>query len=521
MLTWQQAKGKFKAIHNPLAAARPNVPQPLVEPTESTSIPSSPADPSLFDPSIDPTTMAPTTLVLALRKQRREAKRLYRSEDRRSTMRASTLRTEAQLEERQRQEKDNPNRKGRRAQHEAGEVRMIRKMTQDELIAAALEEEERNKEDLRAWVRREEEKKELRRVGRKRVRGPRWTWISRTVGRLVEVVGEDGADKQKTVEVEVPSTALDAGRRNDNSAALDSVSGEAAASACIPASGAAMGSVITDDVPPIRNRPPILTETGALQGDVILPVTRAQGTSVSQLTAASTEEPLASSSTRPNLLTIPIIPQSALPLPKPTPELISGRYTRNYLILSQISGGLPAELAIVLGDHVNWDEVQFIPGRNRPISTLLIPILLLPLMYLDRRPVLCPFTGLPAKYRHPATNIPYATIEGYRQIEALLANRYVWSEFAGCWLGGEEDLCADGAEEVEGWKEAVSGGWIGGRQIRERKERIAEQEISDEADVERWPGKRRRTGRGTPGVEQGLVVPNKATAKGRGKIKGA
>ena len=38
----------------------------------------------------------------------------------------------------------------------------MRNYTQDELIAAALEEEERNKDELQKWLRREEEKRELR-----------------------------------------------------------------------------------------------------------------------------------------------------------------------------------------------------------------------------------------------------------------------------------------------------------------------------------------------------------------------
>ena len=46
-------------------------------------------------------------------------------------------------------------------------------------------------------------------------------------------------------------------------------------------------------------------------------------------------------------------------------------YTRNYIILSQIPGGLPAELQIVLGSHVEWDKLKIIPSRNRPISVFL------------------------------------------------------------------------------------------------------------------------------------------------------
>ena len=185
----KKAKGKSKAIYNPLGAAKPpkkvQFPPEAIPAASSSSTPMGPSSPMA---SIDPATMAKSTYVLAMRAHRREQKRLSRSVALRSTLRASTLRTEDNILEKQKALKENPNRKGRRAQHETGEIRTVRKMTQDELIAAALEEEESNKEALRDWVRREEEKRELRRVGRKRVVGPRWTWVSRTVGKLVEEV---------------------------------------------------------------------------------------------------------------------------------------------------------------------------------------------------------------------------------------------------------------------------------------------------------------------------------------------
>jgi vacuolar protein sorting-associated protein 72 len=77
--------------------------------------------------------------------------------------------------------------------------------------------------------------------------------------------------------------------------------------------------------------------------------------------------------------------------------------------------------------------------------------------------------------------IPYADVRGYKEIEAMLQNRYVWSE-GGFWVGGEEDLSADGVEEVEGWREAIHGGWMGGFAIPPEEEEeepivIAEEEV--------------------------------------------
>ena len=41
----------------------------------------------------------------------------------------------------------------------------------------------------------------------------------------------------------------------------------------------------------------------------------------------------------------------------------------------------------------------------------------------------------------------------------------MWNEEASAWYGGEADLGADGVEEVEGWAEAVHGGWFEGQEI--------------------------------------------------------
>lgn len=354
--------------------------------------------------------MAKSTLVLALRKQRRDLKRLERSETRRSNLRASTLKTDAEIEEREKAEKTVVHKKGRVAMHKGGEARGVRNFTQAELIAEALEEEERNKEELQKWLRREEERRELRRVGRKRVRGPRWTWISRTVGKMVEVIEGQG---EKEVEVRKARAGED-------------VEDEAGAG--------------TMDKTQKTSKAPSTLDTNTNECD----------SAPTPLLIEPHQNAVASSSKSAPLPAEPQLPTTLQSATTPIqPE--SSQYTRNYLILSQIPGGLPAELSLVLGNHVEWDQVQYIPARNRPVI---------------RRPPRCPFTGKIAKYRHPTTMIPYADISGYKEIEALLQNRYIWSE-GGFWAGGEEDMGAPEVEEIEGWKEACHGGWMGGFPIPE------------------------------------------------------
>lgn len=321
----QRTKGKSKAVYNPLAStvSKPKKVKFPPEPAPSTPLPK---DLHLLDPNLDPSQMAPSTLVLALRKKRREQKRLHRDQNLRSNLRASTLRTEEDILEKEKMESEN--RKGRRAQHEMGEIRVVKqKMTQDELIAAAFEEEERNKEALRDWLRKEEERRELRRVGRKRVRGPRWTWVSRTVGKMVEEV-ED------------------------------------------PAKEAAMRSGTDIEQTPLPDTVAESTPEGKAEDSAVTKVESSIETAKSTDGAAAvgasgqTSTPIATPNAEAGPSRLPAEPEQAQDGPS--------QYTRNYIILSQIPGGLASELQLVLGDHVEWDRVKFIPHRNRPISELLL-----------------------------------------------------------------------------------------------------------------------------------------------------
>ncbi|WVF69275.1 hypothetical protein IAT40_004051 [Kwoniella sp. CBS 6097] len=620
-----KAKGKSRAIYNPLA----NQPKSR-KPVEPTANSLTEADLAILDPALDPSSMAPSTLMLALRRKRREVKRLGRSEARRSNLRASTLKTEDEIKAREEAEKAARGNKGRRPQHETGEVRGQRRMTQDELIAAALEEEERNKEALRDWLKKEDEKRELRRVGRKRVKGPRWTWVSRTVNRLVEVVEEAEKkaeqDKAATSTSEEPTgiakedTQVAGEKMNGDEASptkcrgtiteegtpIEGVSNSAPSqhqaesiSAIPPATAdadvprtspttsvsAAQKSNPPTDIPTSTASPknpdtpadkaaqpttpgslsmPVASSISPLTSDQAVtqaaepdnrPSTDPSAASQNPATATPTAPTEAASTeafAQPSIQNESVMTPSAnaeatrsgeavagpssrpmntgnkdetvkpLSIPQETAAEVSqdeaSQYTRNYLILSQVPGGLPAELKLVLGDHVEWDEVVYIPARNRPIV---------------RRPPTCPFTGLPAKYRHPTTMIPYATAEGYKAIEGLLANRYRYDQ-GGWWLGGEEDVHADGMDEIEGWWGAVNGGWLGGVEIPPEPEpelepipdghvvtEVPDQEMAEpvqQIDVEPKGKAKRKRGRGSESVSAAPEVSSKKTKGKRGRV---
>lgn len=49
----------------------------------------------------------------------------------------------------------------------------------------------------------------------------------------------------------------------------------------------------------------------------------------------------------------------------------------------------------------------------------------------------CAITSAPAKYRDPATMLPYANMDGFRSIRRLLDKGAVWSDLLGAWVGSE------------------------------------------------------------------------------------
>lgn len=84
----------------------------------------------------------------------------------------------------------------------------------------------------------------------------------------------------------------------------------------------------------------------------------------------------------------------------------------------------------------------------------------------------------------------------------------MWNEEASLWFGGEQDIHADGVEEVAGWHEAIHGGWIGG-------EDLAQQEVEAEEDDAEL-GQKRAIDE-VDEVEQGVSVKRTKSRRGRRK----
>ena len=96
------------------------------------------------------------------------------------------------------------------------------------------------------------------------------------------------------------------------------------------------------------------------------------------------------------------------------------------------------EFRLLLGDHCRWDRLPVVPSRNRPFRP---------------RQSTCVVTGLPARYRDPLTGIPYATTEAFDTLRGALHGAYLWTGApearagvlgSGCFAGAADEAGAAG-----------------------------------------------------------------------------
>lgn len=209
-------------------------------------------------------------------------------------------------------------------------------------------------------------------------------------------------------------------------------------------------------------------------------------------------------------------PKSKLPAPAEAPQ--EGPYARNYLVLEEV-GGLKAQMEVVFGDHVDWTSVPVVSIRNRVQSEsgpwshyvlMMVQTIDFGFRFVARRKPVCPLTGRPASYRHPATHVSYASTEAYRAIENVLQGDYRWSADHGAFLdfeGTDADLddfvVADGLmDEVVGWKEAYR---------RDRRDPSAEVDMitgDRGGDGDGGSGDPPRGDDPMKGIEGDLVIPD-------------
>lgn len=160
--------------------------------------------------------------------------------------------------------------------------------------------------------------------------------------------------------------------------------------------------------------------------------------------------------------------------PRPAAGSIPG-YTRNYLIIDELEDATRGEeMEALFGGHVDWEKevVEVEPeGAWHCIPFSLVPPHLVPSVFSPTRSLtssppdaarhpLCPLTSLPARYRHPSSHTPYATIAAYRTLHRVIAGEFIFSPTLWAFTGREgEGLVGsvEGARAVPGGAGAGAG----------------------------------------------------------------
>ncbi|SCV67166.1 BQ2448_5812 [Microbotryum intermedium] len=298
-------------------------------------------------------------------------------------------------------------------------------LTQADLIAEALETEEVNRASLLAFYAAEEDRRAAERVigQRYEIIGPKLIELSRREGgpepptpnspgkrkgrgraidggattarsgesgrrRLIEVLGEAGKAGWKPGEQDGLKAAQEAAEKEGTT--MDKTR-----QILSPGKGAKPADIgdTKADAPPAteeKDGPEASSEAKheALDPPAVPTVTGANG-GVSTPSAAR-EAALTSTTTE-----------------NPNPIASAPFHARNYLIFDEFIGATAGdEMEALFGDHCDWDTAKSVTLES------------------NRRPKVCPITGLPAKYRDPRTMTPYANKYAYDVLTQLLS----WSK---------------------------------------------------------------------------------------------
>ncbi|KAG7090963.1 hypothetical protein E1B28_010031 [Marasmius oreades] len=261
-----------------------------------------------------------------------------------------------------------------------------RALTQGELIARALDNEEGNIVEHRDYLKSEEEKRRRARVVRENISGPLVRFISK------------GEVKVREIPAPLPSPPS-AQPANPGGAYTYGFSQT-------PASGFSTYGQHTSSATTSYYRTPVSGSASITpSSNLNLPVLELATSALSTM----------------NNQTIPTDNSSQL---EHIPEQCTVKVTKNLVIheLGQhdkVSKPQWSEtMEALFGDHVRWEDVKVYSGKSRPLS---------------RIRQTCPITGLQAKYLDPRTGIPFADVRAYKVITGLLSHSYVWCPELGCY----------------------------------------------------------------------------------------
>jgi hypothetical protein len=196
-------------------------------------------------------------------------------------------------------------------------------------------------------LKKEEERRLKSKEKRKVVEGPRIRWISRVEGfEVVEVDGEAQAglaEKQEGDTIEVasePGSVVAGLPQGDMIEVIKPSSKEETQPPIPPASLAGV---------PVEITPAILPVASSSSPSIIPPgPANAQKKEILPISSVYSENAISAETTG-------VSPEHRQ----------TGPFTRNYLVLEEIRGGLKAEMDVILGDHIDWTRVPVVSTRNR------------------------------------------------------------------------------------------------------------------------------------------------------------
>ncbi|KAL1744447.1 YL1 nuclear protein-domain-containing protein [Schizophyllum fasciatum] len=302
-----------------------------------------------------------------------------------------------------------------------------RAFTQAELIRRALDNEEGNVAEHRGYLKRAEEKRRQARVAKQKLTGPLVRWVSR---------GED-----VVTHVEVSHSFPTAnptspwGSRYDGSSRPYPAPSSFSYSPTEPASTDLQYPDSMDDI--MRNasawrsqssthyQPHVYTQdlaptSAAAPLTSLLPHAThpSQSSPVYSSYTPSQNNTFSSNSARSSSLAqAPVPPQAAR----------RERVAKNYIVheLDQDADAVKPRwaetMSAVFGDHVDWTSVKaYSSATKRPMSRI--------------RHV-CPITGRIAPYIDPRTGVPFADVQAYKTLTALLQHQFTWNEEVGAYTG--------------------------------------------------------------------------------------
>ncbi|WFD36906.1 hypothetical protein MCUN1_003797 [Malassezia cuniculi] len=331
------------------------------------------------------------------KKERRRVAEVTYEGGRRSSARRSTIQSKLEVQEKLREAAE------RRAAQAVRKPKRRKVMTQDALIAEALETEEENRQSLQLYLEQEEERKARQRAAGKRViEGPVLRWVSAGLAQNV-LVREKEARQDDTVATDAATNVGEADTKDAERVGGEHKQGTAA-------TNTTDGAITADGVQQ-RDTPHEPLETASAPLDTA---------------PAPLDTPHKPTDTAPAPLDTPHKQLDAAPKPFDTPHkrldaaegAAEEKTARTVLWFENLEAGSTwvDEFRLLLGDHCAWDRVAVVPSRNRPFRP---------------RQSTCVVTGLPARYRDPATGMPYATVEAYRTLRRVLAHEYIWTGIAG------------------------------------------------------------------------------------------